>query len=82
VATFWGVGVANFILLPLADYAHRLGVEDLEARNLMVQGLLLIQRRESPVVLKEKLVSFLKQEDRDEIERHFHDQFPDSRMGA
>ncbi len=82
VATFWGVGVANLILLPLADYAHRLGVEDLEARNLMVQGLLLIQRRESPVVLKEKLVSFLKQEEWDEIERHFHDQFPDPRMGA
>jgi chemotaxis protein MotA len=77
VATFWGVGIANFVLLPLADYAHRLGVEDLEARNLMVQGLLLIQRRESPVVLKEKLVSFLKPEEWDSIERHFHEHFPD-----
>jgi chemotaxis protein MotA len=76
VATFWGVGIANFVLLPLADYANRLGVEDLEARNLMVQGLLLIQRKESPLVLKEKLVSFLKQEEWTEIDQHFHEQFP------
>jgi chemotaxis protein MotA len=76
VATFWGVGVANFVLLPLSDYANRLGIEDVELRNLMVEGLLLIHRRENPVVLKEKLMSFLRLNEREEIESHFEAQFP------
>jgi chemotaxis protein MotA len=76
VATFWGVGVANFLLLPLSDYANRLGMEDVEIRNLMVHGLLLIHQREKPMVLKEKLVSFLRINEREEVDAHFEAQFP------
>jgi len=76
VATFWGVGIANFILLPLSDYANRLGMEDVEIRNLMVHGLILIHRREDPIVLKEKLVSFLRLNEREEVHLHFETQFP------
>jgi chemotaxis protein MotA len=76
VATFWGVGVANFLLLPLSDYANRLGMEDVEIRNLMVHGLLLIHQRENPIVLKEKLVSFLRLNEREDVDAHFESQFP------
>ena len=76
VATFWGVGIANFILLPLSDYANRLGMEDVEIRNLMVHGLVLIHRREDPIVLREKLVSFLRLNEREEVNLHFESQFP------
>jgi chemotaxis protein MotA len=75
VATFWGVGVANFVLLPLSDYAARLGAEDAELRNLMVQGLLMIKRRDEPEFFKEQLLSFLKLEERSEVESHFEAQF-------
>ncbi len=76
VATFWGVGIANFILLPLSDYANRLGMEDVELRNLMVHGLILIHRREDPVILREKLVSFLRLNEREDVHNHFETQFP------
>jgi hypothetical protein len=42
----------------------------------MVHGLLLIHQRENPIVLKEKLVSFLRLNEREDVDAHFESQFP------
>jgi chemotaxis protein MotA len=59
VATFWGIAVANFILLPLADYATRVALDDLGTRQIITEGLMMLKRRESPMLVAEKLNSYL-----------------------
>lgn len=44
VATFWGIAMANFIILPLADSAAKSTDEDSTLRNLIIDGMLLIRQ--------------------------------------
>jgi chemotaxis protein MotA len=55
VATFWGIAVANLVLLPLADYAARLASDDAATRQMIADGVMMIKRRESVTVIAEKL---------------------------
>lgn len=59
VATFWGIGLSNLFILPLADYFHKLADDDFYTRLLVVEGLMMLKRRESPLVVVEKMNSFL-----------------------
>jgi chemotaxis protein MotA len=59
VATFWGIGIANLVLLPLADYYHKLADDDFYTRLLVMEGIMMLKRRESPIVVVEKMNSFL-----------------------
>ena len=38
-ATFWGIGVANFVFLPLSDYAYQLVDDDQSLRSIVVDVL-------------------------------------------
>jgi chemotaxis protein MotA len=44
-ATFWGIGIANFILLPLSDYAVQAAQEDLHLRNLIVESVMMMKNK-------------------------------------
>jgi chemotaxis protein MotA len=59
VATFWGIAVANFVLLPLADHANRLNGEDARLRLMIATGLTLIQQGTRPAALYEHMIGFL-----------------------
>jgi len=59
VATFWGIAFANLILLPLADYYQKLTADDFSTRCVIVEGLMMLKRKESPLVVVEKLNSHL-----------------------
>lgn len=59
VATFWGIGFANLVLLPLSDFYQKLTTDDYAMRCIVVEGLMLLKRRESPLVVVEKLNSHL-----------------------
>ncbi len=59
VATFWGIAFANLILLPLADYYQKLTTDDFKMRCVVVEGLLMLKRKESTLVVIEKLNSHL-----------------------
>jgi len=59
VATFWGIALANFVLNPLADLYMKIADEDYSQRQMITEGLMMIKRRESPIVVQEKLNSFL-----------------------
>lgn len=65
VATFWGIALANFILLPLADHANRLNSDDARLRLMIASGLVLIQQGIRPSALFEHLVAFLPVTDRE-----------------
>jgi chemotaxis protein MotA len=59
VATFWGIAFANLVLLPLSDYYQKLTVDDYNMRCVVVEGLMMLKRKESPLVVVEKLNSHL-----------------------
>jgi chemotaxis protein MotA len=59
VATFWGIAFANLILLPLSDYYQKLTADDYNTRCVIVEGLMMLKRKESPLVVTEKLNSHL-----------------------
>jgi len=59
VATFWGIAFANLVLLPLADFYQKLTVDDYNMRCVVVEGLMMMKRKESSIVVIEKLNSHL-----------------------
>jgi chemotaxis protein MotA len=59
VATFWGIAVANLILLPLADHANKLATDDQALRDMIIEGVLQIHGGASDEMLIETLRSYL-----------------------
>ncbi len=58
VATVYGVGGANLVLLPLAGRLHERAAVQARRRELMIQGLLGLQQRLNPRLLAHKLRAF------------------------
>ncbi len=59
VATFYGVGLANVILLPIAEKLKVRSGEERMVREMILEGILSIQSGDNPRIVKEKLESFL-----------------------
>lgn len=59
VATFYGVGFANMILLPIAGKLKMRLRDEIILKEMIIQGLISIHFRENPALIEEKLLSFL-----------------------
>ncbi|MGE0763083.1 MAG: motility protein A [Bdellovibrionales bacterium] len=59
VATFYGLILTNFLLVPMSENLFNKSAANMVHRELMLEGLLMIYDRSSPVVVQEKLNSFL-----------------------
>ena len=59
VATFYGVGMANVILLPIAEKLKVRSHEERLVREMILEGVLSIQAGDNPRIVREKLESFL-----------------------
>lgn len=59
LATFYGVGVANIIYIPLANALKKKTAQEVAERVLIIEGVLSIQSGDNPRILAEKLWSFL-----------------------
>lgn len=67
LATLYGAVVSNFLCLPLADKCHlKMAEEDL-ARSIIIDGVLQIRNQKSPQVVKEMLLAYLTQHDREHL---------------
>ena len=60
VATLYGVGSANLILLPIAGRLKQKTREKILLKEVTLQGILSILMQENPAIVEEKLVSYLK----------------------
>ena len=60
VATLYGVGFANLILLPIAGNLKQKTREKILLKEVILQGILSIQMQENPAVIEEKLFAYLK----------------------
>ncbi len=60
VATFYGVGFANVVLLPISTKLKGISAEEQVVREMILEGVLSIQAGDNPRIVKEKLQGFLK----------------------
>lgn len=60
VSTLYGVGSANLILLPIAGNLKQKTREKILLKEVMLQGILSIVMQESPTIIEEKLVAYLR----------------------
>lgn len=64
VSTLYGVGFANLLFLPVAGKLKMNLREKILLKEVVLQGIVSIQMEESPLVIEEKLVAYLKYHNR------------------
>lgn len=58
-ATFYGIFGANFLFLPIAGKLQSYSEEELFLKEVMIEGILSIQRQEVPAILSRRLQAYL-----------------------
>jgi len=69
VATFWGIALANLLILPLADYASKVASEDQVTRQMIAESIMMIRKDTEPQVVAERLATFLHPTLRQDLKR-------------
>ena len=64
ITTFYGSVLANWLCTPVANKLKANNAIEIQAKSIMIEGLLSIQAGENPRVIEEKLKSFLAPKDR------------------
>lgn len=64
VATFYGVAFANLLYLPIGNKLKLCSADEIQARELMIEGILAIQSGDNPRIVEEKLIAYLEPVDR------------------
>jgi chemotaxis protein MotA len=55
VATFWGIGLANLVILPLADFATRSAADDLHVRGIILEWARLVYKGHEPFTITQSI---------------------------
>lgn len=66
VATLYGVALSNLILLPLAGMLKRRGKDEWLIRTLLLEAILSVRSGEHPMLIRERLDAFTRDERREE----------------
>jgi chemotaxis protein MotA len=69
VSTLYGLGLANLLLLPAAQRIRARASEDIEIHELIADGVLCVFDQVHPYLIRQRLRSFLRQEERDGMAR-------------
>ncbi|MDB9853834.1 MotA/TolQ/ExbB proton channel family protein [Candidatus Marinimicrobia bacterium] len=59
ITTFYGVFFANMIFLPVGGKLKRLSENEMMIKSIVVEGIISIHAREHPILIKEKLMTFV-----------------------
>ena len=70
VSTLYGVGFANLLFLPVAGKLKMNTRERILLKEVVLQGIVSIQMEESPMVIEEKLLAYLKYHNRNHSFEH------------
>lgn len=65
ITTLYGSLLANWVATPIANKLRVINAEEMQLKEVMIEGLLSIQAGENPRVIEEKLKSFLAPKDRE-----------------
>jgi chemotaxis protein MotA len=58
-ATLYGVIGANFVILPMADNLAFITMETSAKRQMIIEGLMLLKKKESPIIIHELMLSHI-----------------------
>ncbi|MGH9134077.1 MAG: motility protein A [Ilumatobacteraceae bacterium] len=67
VATFWGVFMANGVMLPLSNKMKRMSTDEVAAKEMVLEGVLAIQGGQNPRVIEETLITYLPPSEADAV---------------
>lgn len=67
ITTFYGVIIANLVCLPLAGRLDTLSKKELFLKEIIVEGVVSIQKGDSPMITEDKLKSFLQAKDANKV---------------
>ena len=59
ITTFYGVLLANLVFLPIGGKLKRKSDEELMLKNIVVEGIISIHAKEHPILIREKLMTFV-----------------------
>lgn len=69
ITTFYGVFFANMVFLPIAGKLKRRSENELMLKNIVLEGIISIHGREHPILIKEKLMTFVALSERKILEK-------------
>jgi len=67
VATFYGLVLANFFIIPVGENLYNAAEDDLTIREIIAHGVMLIREKEHPLIVAEYLKSYLSPEQRNRM---------------
>ena len=68
ITTFYGVFLANLVFLPIAGKLKRRSENELMLKNIVLEGIISIHGREHPILIREKLMTFVALSERKTLE--------------
>lgn len=69
VATFYGIAIANLLLIPIAENLSKLNKEDETVHEIVIDGIKLIRAHEHPLIVEEHLKSYLLPKEREQLKK-------------
>jgi chemotaxis protein MotA len=69
VATLYGISLTNFLFVPIAENLSSLNIEDYAARKMVLDALILMKRKTHPVLIEEKMKSYLLPSERSKLKK-------------
>jgi chemotaxis protein MotA len=69
IGTLYGAVIANLICIPMAEKLACLNHEELLFKEIALRGIMAIQAGDSPMIVEQKLITFLPPKYRVELER-------------
>ena len=69
ITTFYGVFFANMVFLPIAGKLKRRSENELMLKNIVLEGIISIHGREHPILIREKLMTFVALSERKMLEK-------------
>lgn len=68
-ATFYGIAIANFIFIPMAENLMKMNREDEIMREMVIDGIKLLREKQHPLIVEEHLKSYLLPNERTRIKK-------------
>jgi chemotaxis protein MotA len=69
VATMYGIAVANFIFLPIAENLLKANRIDQTIRMMVIDGVKLVRLKKHPLLVEETVKSYLLPGDREKLQK-------------
>ena len=64
ITTFYGVLFSNLVFLPIGGKLKRKSEDELMLRNIILEGIMSIHAKEHPILIQEKLMTFVQESKR------------------